>query len=186
MPPNAVDWVLLEFREGVDPLTADSVASKAAILLDNGIIVDVDGTSEVPVGYVFSENIYVVIYHRNHLGIMSALPLTMNPGDSFYSYDFTDDILKTVGGSSGIGIKDISTGPTPVFGLIGGNGEFTQVPQPEKKGGVIGTGDFFIWLDQSGGGFGYHSPDYDMDGLVNNGDFFDLWQINNNTGSQVP
>ncbi len=98
--PNAsvVDWVLLEFRETTgDVYTADAstiVAQQAAFLLSDGSIVGLDGSSEVVVPTAFTDNLYVVVYHRNHIRVMSASALTMVGG--IYVYDFTDAACKSI------------------------------------------------------------------------------------------
>ena len=74
--PNIVDWVLVEFRKPISGLPADALSStitgrKAGFLLSSGIVVDVDGIS--PIAYNISKQGagFIVIRHRNHLGVMS-------------------------------------------------------------------------------------------------------------------
>ena len=66
---NIVDWILLELRDKDDNTLV--IKKRAAFLLDDGHIVDLDGIS--PVGFnVTNADYYVSVYHRNHLSILSA------------------------------------------------------------------------------------------------------------------
>jgi peptidoglycan/xylan/chitin deacetylase (PgdA/CDA1 family) len=72
LPSYAVDWVLVELRDKDDLSLV--ISSRAALLLTNGSIVDLDGSSHLR--FSVSENdYYVVVYHRNHLPVMSAAPI---------------------------------------------------------------------------------------------------------------
>jgi len=72
-----VDWVLLELRDAGTPTVI--VARRAALLQRDGDVVDVDGAN--PVGFVgvASGNYHVALRHRNHLGVMTAVPLALSP-----------------------------------------------------------------------------------------------------------
>ncbi len=73
--PNAiVDWVRLELR-GADN-SANVVATRQALLQRDGDIVAEDGTSPVRFG-VAAGNYHVAVRHRNHLGAMTAAPVTL-------------------------------------------------------------------------------------------------------------
>ena len=72
---NAVDWVWVEIRS--DNTAAPAIVDgQSAILLDDGRVVNPDGTtlcfSQTPGPW------YVVINHRNHLGVMTNTPVTLN------------------------------------------------------------------------------------------------------------
>ena len=69
-----VDWVVAELR---DPLAPHQVlASRSALLLRDGHVVDVDGLS--PVHFAAAPGTYhVALRHRNHLGVMAATPLLL-------------------------------------------------------------------------------------------------------------
>jgi len=99
IPANVVDWVLLEVREtagGVESATAATmVAQQACFLLNDGSVVGLDGSSNVLFPMSFNDNVYIVVYHRNHVRIMSADALTQVGG--VYTYDFTDDDAKAYG-----------------------------------------------------------------------------------------
>jgi len=74
LPNDVIDWVLIELRETI---TADSkIVQKAAFVNDENTVINADGTpfniQVIPGDY------YIVIYHRNHLSIMSATKVPFN------------------------------------------------------------------------------------------------------------
>lgn len=69
LPQNAVDWVLVELRDGTAANTM--VKRKAGLVKDDGIIINAD--DGLPISFEIAEgDYYVVIYHRNHLPVMSS------------------------------------------------------------------------------------------------------------------
>ena len=89
-----VDWVWLELRNASNPLSV--VATRSALIRTDGMVTDVDGVSPVLFNNVASGNYYVVIRHRNHLGVMTASPLALN-SQSNSVVDFTSTSLATYG-----------------------------------------------------------------------------------------
>jgi len=76
--PDIVDWVFVELRTGTTPATATTVvATKAGLLKNDGTIVDSDGITSLNFELA-AGNYYIVIYHRNHLPIMSPTEVTLN------------------------------------------------------------------------------------------------------------
>jgi hypothetical protein len=152
--PNAsvVDWVLLEFRETVgDVNTADAstiVAQQAAFVLNDGSVVGLDGSSEVVVPTAFTANVYVVIYHRNHIRVMSASALTM-VGD-IYVYDFTDAAAKAFNSQQ----KDLGGG---FYGMYAADG---------LNDGEVFSGDLGVLLNEYPTFGGYNAADFNLDGEV--------------------
>ncbi len=65
-----VDWVLLELRNSSTPTTI--VSRRAALIQQDGDIVDTDGTSAVRFTSIASGSYYVAVRHRNHLGVMTS------------------------------------------------------------------------------------------------------------------
>ena len=89
---NIVDWVLIELRDASDAASATPatvIERQAAFLLNNGEVVGLDGNTGALqcTSTTITNNLFVVVYHRNHLAIMSANPLTK--AGEVYSYDFT-------------------------------------------------------------------------------------------------
>jgi hypothetical protein len=74
-----VDWVLVEFRSASNP--AVIVATQAALLQRDGDIVSAaDGVSPLSFGQIGlgSQSYYVAVKHRNHLGVMTAAPVSLS------------------------------------------------------------------------------------------------------------
>jgi hypothetical protein len=114
---DIVDWVLLELRSAATPGTV--VARKAALIREDGQIVDVDGSSEVSISGVPVGNYYVVVRHRNHLGVRSATAIALSGTASLY--DFTTgqgQAFQDVGITTNGAMQNVSG----VFVLWGGNG----------------------------------------------------------------
>lgn len=82
-----VDWVLLELRSPASPSTV--LARKAALVQRDGDVVEAsDGVSPVVFAGATAGNYYVSVRHRNHLGVMTATPVTLS-GSSAVSVNFT-------------------------------------------------------------------------------------------------
>ncbi|MBK6753652.1 MAG: delta-60 repeat domain-containing protein [Flavobacteriales bacterium] len=85
-----VDWVIAEVRT-----TANEVwMSKSALLRRDGGVVGMSGTSSIsftkpPGAY------YIAIRHRNHLGVMTAAPITLSSSPT--SINFTNPATPTYG-----------------------------------------------------------------------------------------
>ncbi|MBL7105476.1 MAG: agmatine deiminase family protein [Bacteroidales bacterium] len=176
--PNAdvVDWVLIELRDTTEAALATGetmIARQAVFLLNNGIIVGLDGDTCSEARPCFStritNNLFVVIWHRNHLGIMSANPLTESGG--VYTYDFTTGSGQAYGS---LPQKEIVLG---IWGLYSGDGNC--------DGYINGSDKSNIWESQAGTA-GYFTGDFNMDCNVDNNDKNDVWKPNEGMGSQVP
>ncbi len=90
---NVVDWVLVELREtdgDVSTATQETViARQAGFILKDGTITSTDGINPIQFSITVNYSLYAVIYHRNHLPIMSADELLY--GNGSYSWDFTTE-----------------------------------------------------------------------------------------------
>ncbi|MBN1338310.1 MAG: hypothetical protein JXA03_03240 [Bacteroidales bacterium] len=173
--PNTdiVDWVLVELRDASSPNLATGstmIARQAAFLKKDGTITGTDGSSDLLFFATFSQNLYAVVWHRNHLGVLSGNPLTATGG--VYTYDFSTGATQAFGGTNGH--KEIGTG---VWGLVSGDGNADH---------QINNGDKLdVWAVQAGTA-GYKAGDYNMDVNVNNGDKNDVLLPNAGLGGQVP
>lgn len=170
---NVVDWILVELREtagNAASATPDKIVlSQAGFILKNGIITGLDGVNPLQFNLEITDNLYVVLWHRNHTGIMTAQAVTKVNG--IYTYDFTL-VNKIYGGSSG-GIE-----PSPgVWAMAGGSGNTNrQVDNLDKNE---------VWHNQLGS-MGYLQGDYNLSGLVSAADKTDIWQGSSGKASQVP
>ncbi len=77
IPDNVVDWVLVDLRESTgDASTATSdktIAKKAAFLMKDGLVKDINGDQKLDFAIFIHHNLYVVIYHRNHISVISSV-----------------------------------------------------------------------------------------------------------------
>jgi hypothetical protein len=170
---DVVDWVLVELRETSGAAStatpATRIGRQAALLLKDGSIVGTDGISNLIFGFTFTQNLYVVIWHRNHLGIMSSIPVTYVGG--IYPYDFTTSATKAYGTNAEInlggGVYGMYTGDAD------GNGEVHQDDIDN------------IWSLDAGKN-GYFRGDMDMNAETNNQDKNDIWLPNLGKSDFVP
>ncbi len=173
IPSNVVDWVLVEYRDAPNAASANEatvIDRQAAFLLNDGSVVDIYVASDLQPNLSVSQQLFVVVYHRNHLAIMSANPLEMT--GSIYQYDFTDSELKVQGGSSGH--KEIEPG---IWGMIGGDC---------NADGSINEFDFTEQWNIYTGWQGYLQADPTMDSQVDNRDKNELIIKNIDANTQVP
>src|SRR5665647_858608 len=73
---NIVDWVLVELRKPTSGLPTDAnsatiIGRKAGFLLNDGIVVDLDGATPLSFNIIKQGSSFLVIRHRNHLGVIS-------------------------------------------------------------------------------------------------------------------
>lgn len=164
IPDNAVDWVLLQLRQTV---SGDAVFSRSLILKNDGQIVDLDGTTPVPL-HVIRGAYYLVLKHRNHLAIMTAGLERLSP-DSATSVDLRSDAAE----ARNEGVKLLESG---VYGLYAGDGNADgQVKTDDKND---------IWWPDVGRG-GYFNADFNLDVQVKTDDKNDCWWPNVGRGSAV-
>jgi hypothetical protein len=90
---NIVDWIFVELRTGASGATSVAFA-KAALLRNDGILLNSDGTPLSFSGASTTTPYFVAIKHRNHIGFMTAaaqtypnslLNLTNNPSTIYGS-----------------------------------------------------------------------------------------------------
>jgi len=168
--PNKVDWVLVELRDAAIAETATSatmIARKAAIIMNDGSVVNPDGSSNLEFSYTLNDQLFVVIWHRNHLGMMSAFPLTELAG--VYTYNFTT----SMGMAYMNGQKNLNGN---VYGMYSGDAD---------ANGEVNGSDKFLWIGDAGEK-GYLSTDFNMNGHASNQDKNDKWLGNNGVTSKVP
>jgi len=170
--PDIVDWVLVELRDAVDAPSATEVTAihqQAAFLKNDGSVVGLDGLASMRFFESINQQLFVVIWHRNHLGIMSENALMPSP-EGYYIYDFTTAASQAYNdGQNFLGNN--------TYGMIGGDA---------SSDGVISDLDAVqIWIPQTGTA-GYLNADINLNGQVNNPDKNDWWYNNLNQVSQIP
>ncbi|MCB2219726.1 MAG: PKD domain-containing protein [Bacteroidetes bacterium] len=172
-PSNVVDWVQVQCRDANSPANATSattVATEACLLLEDGSIVAADGSSMLNFNFSIAQDLYVVVFHRNHLGIISNNPVTQVGG--VYSYDFSSGQNQVYGGSNAH--KQIEPG---VWGMVAADGN--------ANGLIQNTDETAVWKSDLGSS-GYKGGDFDLNGLTQNTDETNLWKPNLGGGGQVP
>lgn len=91
-----VDWVWVELRASND--NSNLLNGKSALLQRDGDVVAIDGTSTLTMNAPPKDH-YVVVKHRNHLGAMSSLPITLSENTTT-TVDFTDNAFSTFGSNA--------------------------------------------------------------------------------------
>ena len=158
IPSGVTDWVLVELRDAAVTSSATSATifeTRAAFILEDGSIVDLDGTSPLIFNTSYNNGIYAVVRHINHMDIISMLKLVRSGG--VYSHDFSSDWSQAYGGT-GV-LVQLSSSPD-IWGMKSGDGD---------GDGDIGSLDTDIWTSQAGE-TGYKASDYNLNGQINNQD----------------
>lgn len=160
-PPTATDWVLIEARSAADP--TQLLDRRAGFVLSNGVVVSTGGTNGITFGSITAGSYHIVVRHRNHLPIMSSIPVVLpNSGNP---YDFTLSAAKTLGEG-----QTVQLNPN-VWGMRAGD---------LNANGVITFTDYNLYQSQILSGMtmnGYFKPDLSLDGNVTVADF-NLYQPN--------
>ena len=183
---SLVDWIQVKLRTTATGSTVDSCN---AFLLEDGSVVDVNGNCSLPFYNTDGNEYYIVIHHRNHIDIMSAVkysfgssPRDNTSGNENYiknnnrnrltknnlvkhtsegSQREATNIDLTISGSIyGDGYKELETGIIGMYtGDINNDGEVT-------------TSDYTTWYNAYiTGSSGYQITDLNMDGEVTTSDY---------------
>lgn len=171
IPPNTVDWLLVEIRDALNINAANEttrLSRQAALLLNDGSVKSTDGLSNLFFNNALNDQLFVVIYHRNHLPIISNFALTESGG--IYPYNFSTSSAQAYNS----GQKEIAPG---VWALKSGDA---------NASGMIDTADKSIEWENETGSTSYSSSDLNLDTQINNLDKNDFWLPNLGEGSQIP
>ncbi|HQV76633.1 MAG TPA: hypothetical protein PLE78_14165 [Flavobacteriales bacterium] len=165
--PNAiVDWVRIELRIG-SPENGMPQAMRNALIQRDGDIVDTDGVSPVTFA-VKGGNYYVLLRHRNHLGVLSAgvLDLSTTP-TVFDTRSLGTALFANTGAEAGPATKTVGSTRT----LWAGNA--WRIFQTGRHVQYTGNDNDRDMILQAIGGFiatntitAYHRADINMDGIV--------------------
>jgi hypothetical protein len=174
IPSSAiVDWVLIEFRDATDAASADGstiVETQAAFLLDDGKVVALDGISNLTIKTEISNELFVVIRHRNHLSVMNANVAAEI--DNGFTFDFTVSPTETFAGH--LSMHNLGNG---LWGMIAadanGNGQINNVDKVD------------CWAGQFLNA-GYLSGDFNMDSQVDMNDKTQAWNLNSGKKCHIP
>jgi uncharacterized protein (TIGR02145 family) len=153
--------VLKSHTEG-NQIRFELMGRKAGFLFKNGFIKDIDGTSNLNIETKMTYGFYIRIHHRNHLSIISAVPLVESGG--VFSYDFTFAADQALGGT--LSQKQLSS---TIWGMIAADGNASgQIDNRDKNE---------VWLLQQNL-TGYYEGDFNMDTQVDNDDKIVKWKPN--------
>jgi len=114
---DIVDWVWLELRAADD--NTKLINAQSALLQRDGDIVALDGVTNLSMTAAPADY-YVVVMHRNHLGIMTANVITLSDTPSVI--DFTNNTSQITYGSNAQTIYGMPTGKVGMWaGNVGGD-----------------------------------------------------------------
>jgi len=164
-----VDWIFLEIRSSEDE--TNIVQTRSALIQRDGDIVEMDGVSPVAIPATEGDY-YIVLKHRNHLGVMTKAPVTLRKDKNrIATVDFTNthtgeswglDAQKIVGDMRTMWEGNTNDDRYIIF-LGGGVG----MPDPD---GIF----FTIFSDKENQlsnynhiSHGYFQSDVNLDGIVN-------------------
>ena len=171
--PDIVDWILVELRDAGSAASASggtAVDRQACFILKDGSIVDINGSSNPQFNVTINQGLYVVVWHRNHIGIISNNALT--PSGNVYTYDFSSGENMVYGGN--LGHKLLAPG---FWGMFSGDCD---------RDGSVGDGDKSSLWDNQAATKGYLYSDCNLDINSDNTDKNKYWYPNIGEGSQVP
>jgi len=161
--PNIVDWILIELRTTPNP--SSMVEKKAAFLIDNGQIIDIDGS---PLIYLVQATgyYYLVIWTRNHLPVMSKNSIFLDRINSTYNFTLSPNMAYGLNPMKKLG---------SVYGLFSGdtNSDF-QINASDRAS---------TWNNRNF--IGYSAEDVNLDGQINASDRAITWN-NRNRVFQFP
>lgn len=146
-----VDWLAMELRYKSD---ADSlIATQTVLLQRDGDIVAGDGISVVHFPSILADDYYIVLRHRNHIGIRSTNIYALS--NTSTEIDFTNNISIIHGGINGI--KDLGNG---IYAMFSGDTDLNNQIQNSNQSSAT----------SNIGKAGYLQGDIDLNGQVQNTD----------------
>jgi len=169
-PPDVVDWVLVSFRTDK---TSDTEIAKTAAYLHSGGNITFPNLESIR-AIAAEEAVYIVIEHRNHMGVMSPEPVEVLEGTIMYDFR-TQDSYRV---STSYGQKQLPSGDWVMLA-----GDVDQITDDFSYD--INAYDKVDWVEDNGT-FGYYKcSDLNLDGDVSMQDK-SLWAANNGKLSAVP
>jgi hypothetical protein len=161
---NIVDWVLVELRKPSTGLPGDATSAtiigrKAGFLLKDGTVVDLDGTTPIQFDINKQGNSFLLVRHRNHLGVMSNIVPSNATGT--FANDFS--LLANVHARGTISNAPLQALPGSTrYGLWAGDA---------NKDGVVNASDIGLIKSQANAVLsGYLFGDVNFDSTVNASD----------------
>jgi hypothetical protein len=154
VPSEAVDSVTIEIRDSASVASATVRKFRPAWLLTDGTIRSFsDATKNYVEADVSSNDYYLVLHHRNHLSVRSAVKYSLS-SSSTAAYDFTSGQSQAFGTEP---MKEVSTG---VFALYAGDANASTLIS------TADANDIFNLLSL----VGYSNSDVNLSGIVSAAD----------------
>gem|GEM_PF-4956611 len=156
IPPAVSDWVYMQIRD-TDQSTI--LGEAAGFLRNDGEVLDANGNIGISFNNITPGSYYITVYHRAHLGVMSAAPVALP--NSTNAYDFT------TAQSQAIGVVQLKLIDATAlrYGLFVGDYDGS---------GVINNHDYNAWYSNNSGVNQYLAWDGNLSAVVNNLDY-NLW-----------
>jgi hypothetical protein len=168
-PASVVDWVLVTVR--TDTLPDSDIWACAGWVHQDGTVTFPD-TCPYPTIDV-NQDYYILVQHRNHLGIMSPNFVNIECDGAYIEWDFTtQDSYKPL--AFRVGQKEIEPG---VWVMYAANGNQTTSIT------AINSTDHTVWKTLQGL-LGYYPSDYNLNVTTNSADE-SVWKINQNRTTAV-
>jgi uncharacterized protein (DUF1501 family) len=164
LPPDTVDWLLLELRDAND--FSNVIERQAVLVRKDGFVIQTDGTLGANFANVNVGNYHLAVFHRNHLAILSANKVELD--NTTLVQDFT---LST---SSAFGQNQLKS--------IGG--KFALFAGDISANHIIDNADYNYHQTNQGSGIGYDKGDLNGDENIDAADY-DLWFENRYKFGQV-
>jgi hypothetical protein len=132
---NVVDWVLVEHRKPLSGLATDATSAtisgrQAGYLLKTGQVVGLDGVTPITFDITKQGPSYIIVRHRNHLGVMSNTIASNAAGTFTNDFSILANSYKPAGAPS-----------DPVVLLAGGAGKYGLWAGDANKSGVVNATD---------------------------------------------
>jgi len=162
IPANVVDWVLVELRKPssglpADALAATSIGRKAGFLLSNGNVVNTDGTTPIAFNITKQGTSFLVVRHRNHLGVISNALTSNTTGTFTNDFSAIANVYKPSGASS-----------DPLVLLSGVTGKYGMWAGDANKNGSVNVADVnAVKLAISQSSTGYLNSDVNLSNSLN-------------------
>ncbi|MEO7445283.1 MAG: dockerin type I domain-containing protein [Ferruginibacter sp.] len=159
---NVVDWVLVEHRKPLSGLATDAISAtisgrQAGYLLKTGQIVGLDGINPIAFDITKQGSSYIVVRHRNHLGVMSNAIASNAAGTFANDYSILANSYKPVSAPS-----------DPVVLLSGVTGKYGLWAGDANKSGAINATDVnTVKAAVANSSTGYLLTDVNMSNSIN-------------------
>lgn len=150
LPPNAIDWVLVEARSTADTTV---LSRRAAFVRADGTIINEFGNEVVRLPNIAAGNYYISIKHRNHLPFLSNNTISL---PNSVALDFSSAANIEGGANQAVMV---------------GAGLYAMPAGDVTLKGTVTFADYNAYKQALGGMNTYHNADLNLDGNVSPDDF---------------